>query len=113
MLFAIAGLLLAPFVPQLVHADLADYRDLTFAFALTTIGTAFSLASQNSFLIPYAWQRTGEIGLTRLSVQILELAVIWISIYLGKGVVALGIGSAVSGLFGFVVAGASIDVTGN
>ncbi|MBS2027840.1 MAG: lipopolysaccharide biosynthesis protein [Deltaproteobacteria bacterium] len=89
----LCGIAIAPFIPRVVRAPEASHGALATTFALTALGAAGSIFSANVLAITGAWQRA-EIGaVARLTGQIMETVVIVVTLLLGRGVIALGIGS--------------------
>jgi len=101
-----AGAVLSPYAPGLVRAPEHARAVLSLTFILTAAGSAITLAMTNLLSIASAWQRTGIVAASRLSGQLVDLAVIVVGLHAGLGVVALGLGSIIGAGFGFVVAAA-------
>jgi O-antigen/teichoic acid export membrane protein len=91
---SLTGVVLAPFVPPLVHAAPAACRALSVSFGLTSIGTAGSVVLGNVLAVSSAWQRTEISAASRIAGQLVEVATIVGGLVAGGGVIALGAGSA-------------------
>jgi O-antigen/teichoic acid export membrane protein len=97
---AAMGAIAAPFVPGLVNADATIHKPLMLTFALTAAASALDLAQTNVIAIAHAWQRTGIGGTTRIIVQIVEIVGTVVSLRLGLGIIAFGVGSLAGALVG-------------
>jgi O-antigen/teichoic acid export membrane protein len=100
---AVAGVVLSPWVPRLVHAPAEAWRTLSIAFSLAAIGAATTVMASCMIAIPTSWQRA-EIGATaRVSGQLVETAVIAAGLWMNWGVLSLAIGSIAGGLLSLAI----------
>ncbi len=90
---SVAGAVLAPFLPPLVHAPPASWHALSIGFGLTSAGTAGSVVLGNLLAVSAAWQRTEISAVARIAGQLTEIATIIGGLAAGGGVIALGAGS--------------------
>jgi O-antigen/teichoic acid export membrane protein len=98
--FIALGAIAAPFVPGLVNAESSLRRPLAITFALTAAGSALDLAWMNVTAVTHAWQRTAVAGWARILVQLVEVVGTVVSLWLGLGIVAFGVGALAGALVG-------------
>lgn len=99
-----AAFAVASHLPGWMNAPAQSHVALTTAFLLAACGACLTLLQANLLAVPYAWQRTSVPGWCRLVGQLAELAVTFMGLAWGLGVVSLGLGLCVGGAVGFVAA---------
>ncbi len=102
-LMVLTGVLLAPYVPDLVKAPGRAHAALTLTFILTAAGAGVTVATTNLVAVASAWQRTEVVAAARLGAQLVEIVVIVAGLLGGLGVVALGLASVVGASVGLTI----------
>ncbi len=102
-LLLLIGLVLFPFISDWVKAEPNQYKNIQYAFLLSSIGAGLNILFHNLSSVFQALLKVHISGLTNLISIVCGISVTLIGLHYGLGVVAIPLGVLVKGFVGVVV----------
>lgn len=96
------GFCFTPYIANWVNVNQADARSLEIAYLISLLSLAIMILVYPFGAFPQVWQDTKIIGIINLIANVLGIIITLITLFLGFGIISLGLGSLGSALIYFI-----------